>query len=70
MPTEYSQCDTEYVCMYVCDIVVYVCMYVCIRMYDIAEDGLDTAERAMSEMVDYAISDSRADEALHSAMYR
>ena len=66
MPTEYSQCDTEYVCMYVCEIVVYVC----IRMYDIAEDGLDTAERAMSEMVDYAISDSRADEALHSALYR
>jgi hypothetical protein len=50
--------------MYVCDIVVYVCMY------DIAEEGLDTAERAMSEMVDYAISDSRADEALHSALYR
>jgi len=39
-------------------------------MYDIAEDGLDTAERAMLEMVDYAISDSRADEALHNAMYR
>ena len=48
--------------------VILLCMYVC--MYDIAEDGLDTAERAMLEMVDYAISDSRADEALHNAMYR
>eukprot|EP01036_Dinobryon_divergens_P033405 gene33405-43182_t len=36
---------------------------------DAYEEGLGTVERAMLEMIEYAISNSRADEALHNALY-
>lgn len=50
--------------------VQYIWYCVCMYVWQWIEEGLETAEKAMSDMIDYAISNNRADESLHSALYR